>query len=238
MQARRKMTSLQSFVLTSSCHFSSPWKYWSKVIPLYFLFVLKHFQIMRVINAYTRSHYFEERFGHCKLCVAKYRKKFFLQNWQTNDKGRLQYRSSVVIESSSKVTKLSCFRGTWKRRKPQTWNCGQRTFNGLNALNVPLVDLGKVTIFAEDKQKTSPALRKKYLDCHAVVPEHHALLAQPLPDAIGQHGDHVDQGGHEVLPHHVLDVHQPASEPVVVRDVDAVAHKLVCLHLIRTSSTT
>ena len=143
----------------------------------------------------------------------------------------------LLLNPSSKVTKLSCFRGTWKRRKSQTRNCGQRTFNGLNALNVPLVDLGKVTIFAEDKQKTSPALRKKYLDCHAVVPEHHALLAQPLPDAIGQHGDHVDQGGHEVLPHHVLDVHQPASEPVVVRDVDAVAHKLVCLHLIRTSIT-
>ena len=143
----------------------------------------------------------------------------------------------LLLNPSLKVTKLSCFRGTWKRRKPQTWNCGQRTFNGLNALNVPLVDLGKVTIFTEDKQKTSPALRKKYLDCHAVVPEHHALLAQPLPDAIGQHGDHVDQGGHEVLPHHVLDVHQPALEPVVVRDVDAVAHKLVCLHLKRTSIT-
>ena len=143
----------------------------------------------------------------------------------------------LLLNPSLKVTKLSCFRGTWKRRKSQTRNCGQRTFNGLNALNVPLVDLGKVIIFAEDKQKTSPALRKKYLDCHAVVPEHHALLAQPLPDAIGQHGDHVDQGGHEVLPHHVLDVHQPALEPVVVRDVDAVAHKLVCLHLIRTSST-
>ena len=80
-------------------------------------------------------------------------------------------------------------------------------------------------------------MRKKYLDCHAVVPEHHALLAQPLPDAIGQHGDHVDQGGHEVLPHHVLDVHQPALEPVVGRDVDAVAYKLVCLYLMRTLIT-
>ena len=152
-------------------------------------------------------------------------------------KGICNTEGVLLLNPSSKVTKLSCFRGTWKRRKPQTWNCGQRTFNGLNALNVPLVDLGKVTIFTEDKQETTPAFRKKYLDCHAVVPEHHALLAQPLPDAIGQHGDHVDQGGHEVLPHHVLDVHQPALEPVVVRDVDAVAHKLVCLHLIRTLST-
>ena len=67
----------------------------------------------------------------------------------------------LLLNPSLKVTKLSCFRGTWKRRKSQTRNCGQRTFNGLNALNVPLVDLGKVTIFTEKQTENISSIEEK-----------------------------------------------------------------------------
>ena len=50
--------------------------------------------------------------------------------------------------------------------------------------------------------------------------------------AITHLGEHIYEGGHQLLPNHILDVDQPPLEPVVESDVHAVADKLVGLHLV------
>ena len=71
-----------------------------------------------------------------------------------------------------------------------------------------------------------------HLDGDAVVPEDHALLPQLLPDASGQLGEHVYQGGHQFLPDNILNVDEPSLEAVVDSNANAVGHKLVRLHLV------